>query len=78
VPANGFFEWQQLTPGKQPFSFRRPDGAPIAIAGLWETWTAPDGSAVGTCALLTAGSNAVVRPVHDRMPVLLDSGDFGR
>ena len=77
VPADGFFEWQARPRGKQPFLFRRPDGAPFAIAGLWETWTAPDGSAVETCALLTTQANAVVRPVHERMPVLLGGADFG-
>ena len=48
------------------------------MAGLWETWTAPDGSAVQTCAVLTTEANAVVRPVHERMPVLLGIDDFER
>jgi putative SOS response-associated peptidase YedK len=78
VPADGYYEWRQLPTGKQPFLFRRPDGAPFAIAGLWEAWTAPDGSAVQTCALLTTEANAVVRPVHDRMPVLVAVSDFDR
>src|SRR5436190_1694912 len=54
------------------------DDAPFAIAGLWETWHGPDGVPLKTCALLTTEANAVVRPVHDRMPVLLAVSDFDR
>jgi putative SOS response-associated peptidase YedK len=78
VPADGYFEWQATAHGKQPFLFRRPDGEPFVMAGLWECWTAPDGSTLETCALLTTEANTVVRPVHERMPVLLGLGDFGR
>jgi putative SOS response-associated peptidase YedK len=60
VPFSGFDEWQkQAGRGKQAFLFRRPDGSPFAVAGLW------DGDA---CALLTTAADAVVGPVHDRMP----------
>jgi len=75
VPADGFYEWQALPRGKQPFLFRRPEGGPFALAGLWECWAAPDGSEVETCALLTTEANAVVRAVHDRMPVLIGPAD---
>jgi putative SOS response-associated peptidase YedK len=78
VPADGFYEWQALAGRKQPFLFRRPDGGPFAVAGLWESWVGPDGRPVETCALLTTEANAVVRPVHDRMPVLVGAQDFDR
>jgi putative SOS response-associated peptidase YedK len=78
VPADGFYEWEALPGRKQPFLFRRPDGGSFAIAGLWENWMAPDGRAIETCALLTTEANAVVRPVHDRMPVLVGPADFDR
>jgi putative SOS response-associated peptidase YedK len=78
VPADGFFEWQPQPRGKQPFLFRRPDGGLFAIAGLWENWTAPNGNTFETCALLTTEANAVVRPLHERMPVLVGVGDFER
>jgi SOS response associated peptidase (SRAP) len=76
VPADGFYEWQPLPGRKQPFLFRRPDGRPFALAGLWESWQGPDGRPLETCALLTTEANAVVRPVHDRMPVLVNAADF--
>jgi putative SOS response-associated peptidase YedK len=78
VPADGFYEWQPPPGRKQPFLFRRPDGQPFALAGLWEAWHGPDGRALETCAVLTTEANAVVRPVHDRLTVLLGVADFDR
>jgi putative SOS response-associated peptidase YedK len=76
VPADGFYEWQPRPDrkAKQPFHIRRRDGAPIAIAGLWDSWRPTRGSDEGrlvSCVLITTGANEVVRPIHDRMPVLL-------
>ena len=48
------------------------------MAGLWETWTSPDGDLVETCCLLTTAANGVMAPVHDRMPVLLDDDGIRR
>jgi putative SOS response-associated peptidase YedK len=81
VPADGFYEWQgaggkSSTP-KVPHLFRRPGGAPLAIAGLYEEWTdRRSGEVVESCSLLTTEANATVRPVHHRMPVLLERRDF--
>jgi len=75
VPADGFYEWQRREGRKQPYHMRRRDGAPFALAGLWERWEGPDG-AIDSCALLTTASNALMRPIHDRMPVILDPQSF--
>jgi putative SOS response-associated peptidase YedK len=36
VPADGWYEWQKLPGGKQPYFFTRPGG--VVFAGLWEHW----------------------------------------
>ena len=44
---------------------------PAALAGLWERWQPPEGDAVETCTVLTMGANALMQPIHDRMPVVI-------
>jgi len=72
IPASGFYEWLALAgeKRKQPYCFRPGDERPWAFAGLWERWLGPDGP-VESCAILTTEANGLVRPVHDRMPVIL-------
>jgi putative SOS response-associated peptidase YedK len=71
IPASGFYEWQTLPDGKQPFYFTPSDDALIAFAGVWEQWRAPDGSLIESCTILTTKANEVVAPIHDRMPVIV-------
>jgi putative SOS response-associated peptidase YedK len=78
IPASGFYEWGVDAAGKkQPF-FIRPRGEPLlAIAGLWERWRPKDGQSGGpleTCVIVTTEANALLAPIHDRMPVLLSRG----
>lgn len=68
VPADGFFEWRRDGRHRTPFYFRLKIGAPFAFAGLWEP--GPDG--LPGFAILTTAANDLVRPLHDRMPVILD------
>jgi putative SOS response-associated peptidase YedK len=73
IPASGFYEWAALAgeKRKQPYCFRpRDERLPFAFAGLWERWEGPDGP-LERCAILTTEANELVRPVHDRMPVIL-------
>jgi putative SOS response-associated peptidase YedK len=76
VPANGFYEWQRQGRTRQPFCFRMAEGEPFAFAGLWEQWASPDGKTVESCAILTTEANELVRPVHDRMPVIVPRDEF--
>lgn len=80
VPANGFFEWQKLAQGgkevKQPHYIHRRDGRPMGIAGLWDRWVGPDGEAIESFTIITTEANALIRPLHNRMPVILRHEDY--
>jgi putative SOS response-associated peptidase YedK len=77
VLADGFFEWVPVSGRKQPHYFRRWDAGPFAFAGLWDRWKDPDGGSVQSCTILTTEANELVKPVHERMPVILAPADFG-
>ncbi|HEX8355517.1 MAG TPA: SOS response-associated peptidase, partial [Pyrinomonadaceae bacterium] len=77
IPADGFYEWQRLEGRKQPFFFRMRDERPFGFAGLWERWEGEGGKVINSCAILTTEANEVLRPVHDRMPVILHPDDYG-
>jgi putative SOS response-associated peptidase YedK len=77
VPATGFYEWQKLdAKRRQPWLIRLASGRPFAFAGLWEPPAA--GLASATCTILTTEPNDLARPIHDRMPVILDPADYAR
>jgi putative SOS response-associated peptidase YedK len=75
VPADGFYEWERMTPEiRQPNLIRRLDGEPMAFAGLWSIWrdpTQPEAELVRTFSIITTSANATLEPIHDRMPVIL-------
>jgi putative SOS response-associated peptidase YedK len=71
VPADGFYEWRRRGRTRQPFHLRRRDGAPLALAGLWDVWQAPDGGRLASCAIVTVPANPMVAAIHDRMPAIL-------
>ena len=73
VPADGFFEWRKSSSGKQPWFIRAADGQPLALAGLWETWSPEGGEPLHSCTIITTVANGFMRPLHDRMPVILQA-----
>jgi putative SOS response-associated peptidase YedK len=72
IPADGFYEWRTDENGKQPIWFSRADGDLFAFAGIWAELRPEGKDPLTSCALITCAPNDVVRPIHDRMPVLLD------
>lgn len=82
VVADGYYEWRKDTATRrQPYYFRRADGAPIAFAGLWEPWRnrgLPDEHEgwIRSCTIITTDASPDVVAVHDRMPVILDHEVF--
>lgn len=76
IPSDGFYEWRREGARKQPFYFRMKDERPFAFAGLWERWQGEAGETLETCTILTTEANDILRPVHDRMPVIIAPGDY--
>jgi putative SOS response-associated peptidase YedK len=72
IPADGFYEWRKEPDGtKTPMYIRMKDRTPFAFAGLWDDWHPPDGGAIRSCTIITTDANAVLEPIHNRMPVIL-------
>ncbi len=76
IVADGFYEWRRLGARKQPHFIGFADGRPFGFAGLWERWPGEGSGPVESCAIVTTAANEVVAPVHDRMPVIIDPGEF--
>ncbi len=74
VPADGFYEWSGAKGDRQPFRFHRPDGKTLLLAGLYESWQPRPGEWERTFTIVTTAANELLRPLHDRMPVILDEG----
>ena len=71
VLADGFYEWQRTGGARRPMRIVMRSGEPFAFAGLWSVWRDPSGNAVPSCAIITTAANDLLRPIHDRMPVVL-------
>jgi putative SOS response-associated peptidase YedK len=72
IPADGFYEWRAEGKGKTPIWASRPDGELFAFAGVWAALPQADGSGdLHSCAIVTCEPNTLIRPIHDRMPVVL-------
>ena len=79
VIADGFYEWRRGPgPAKQPFLIRRVNGEPMGFAGLYETWSDPNGGEIDTACILTTSANRLMSQVHDRMPVIISRADHAR
>ena len=76
VPADGFYEWRAEGKRKQPFFIRLKGGGPLAFAGLWERWEKPDAAPIQSFAIVVTDANEMMRPIHERMPVILHPSDF--
>ncbi len=72
VPADGFYEWRREPDGtKTPMHIHLKSGGLFAFAGLWDVWHSADGSELTSCTLITGTPNEVVKPIHDRMVVIV-------
>lgn len=78
ILADGFYEWQKIpnTKVKIPTYIRMKDRVPFAFAGIWEDWHSPDGSQILSTTIITTEPNELVKPIHNRMPVILPEVDY--
>jgi putative SOS response-associated peptidase YedK len=69
VPVDGFYEWHGISSDRRPFWFHDRGGKPFALTVLAEERT-------GSLAffILTTAANELMRPVRDRMSVVLSAG----
>ena len=75
IPADGFYEWEQMERGKLPHYIYLRDGSPMAFAGLWSTWRDQEtGERIRSCAIITTDAHPSLAPIHGRMPVMLQPG----
>ncbi|MDQ4121924.1 MAG: SOS response-associated peptidase [Acidobacteriota bacterium] len=77
IPASGFYEWQKARGGKQPYYFFLKNKHVFGFAGLFENRIDKEtGEILETCTIITTEANEVLRPVHDRMPVILKADNY--
>jgi putative SOS response-associated peptidase YedK len=74
VVADGFYEWRPEGTRKVPVYIFLKSKKPFGFAGLYENWKDPGGKELRTCTIITTEANDLVRPIHDRMPVILSEG----
>jgi putative SOS response-associated peptidase YedK len=74
VPADGFYEWEGAGANRRPIWFHREDGGLIYFAGLFESWQPQPEQWQRTFTIVTTEPNALLAPIHNRMPVILPAG----
>lgn len=78
IPATGFYEWQKIGKVKKPMHVRLESRDPFAFAGIYSHWKSTSGKTLMSCAILTTAPNDLLRPIHNRMPVVLQRRDEPR
>jgi putative SOS response-associated peptidase YedK len=71
IPASAFFEWTGARGHTTKYRIARRDGDLLGFAGLYDTWRSRDGDELKTCTVIMTTPNAVMAPIHTRMPVIL-------
>lgn len=71
IPADGFYEWRRDENGKVPIWTHLPGDDLFAFAGIWASYEPRGADAIVSCAIVTTEPNDTMRPIHDRMPVIL-------
>jgi putative SOS response-associated peptidase YedK len=77
IPADGFYEWKVVDGRKVPHHIRMRDGGPFALAGLWDRWEG-NGEHLESCSIIVMPANGAMKPLHERMPAIIDPVDYDR
>ena len=75
IPATGFYEWKLDDGQKTPHHIRLAEGGLFAFAGLWDHW-GREGEGFDSCSIIVTSANQTMRPIHDRMPVILNISQY--
>ena len=75
VLADGYYEWRDAD--KQPFAVALANRGPMTLGGLWDDWRSPAGETIKSFAIITTTANALLTPVHGRMPVVIPPASWG-
>jgi putative SOS response-associated peptidase YedK len=75
IPATHFFEWKRTPDGKDPYLFKLKHEELFSFAGIYDVWRGQDGKELVSCAIITTEPNALLAPIHNRMPVILPRND---
>src|SRR6266436_2447349 len=79
IPASGYYEWLKRPDGRQPYFISAADGNVLSFARPWDRWKNPEtGETLISCTIVVTDANAMTRPIHDLMPVVLDKADVRR
>ena len=78
LPADGYYEWQVDGTRKQPWFLTSADGGPLAMAGLYEVWSPPEGERLWTCTVITTEAADDTGHIHDRTPLVVPRADWDR
>ena len=74
IPAAGYYEWAtalgKYSP-KQPFYISARDEKQLPIAGIWSSWSAPNGEIIETASIITQEAQGELATIHSRMPVFM-------
>lgn len=71
IPSDGFYEWRRDGGRKKPYRITLKNRGVFVFAGLWDTWISPKGETINSCVIITTSANTLIKPIHNRMPVIL-------
>lgn len=81
--ADAFYEWRRESAtgagrrsASRPYLFRRGDGAPLGLGGIWECWMGPNGEEADAACIITTAANGATAAIHDRLPAIIEASSF--